>query len=205
MEHRNFGSTDLVCSALGFGTWEMGTTQYGEIDLQEAMMSDCEKYGHLTASQVGYHMFDRRMEAEVLPYCQRQGIGFMAYGSLGFGLLAGAFTPETTFLDWDWRSKGSGFGLPLFERENFLKELRVVERLKELAGGYGKSVPQLAIAWLLGHPAVTVGLVGVRNENELKENVAAADWRLTDADRAEIDRIFAEEEVPTYVDAEQAT
>ena len=66
-------------------------------------------------------------------------------------------------------------------------------------------MPQLAIAWLLGNPAVTVGLVGMRNEHELKENVAAADWRLTEVDRAEIDRIFAEEDVSTYVDAEQAT
>ncbi len=332
MEQRHFGNTDLACSALGFGTWEMGTTQYGAIDVQDAvravqmaidhgitlfdtaevygpftseellaqglgnrrkdvvlvtkvgftfhddptirgnaaisgrnasaayitqhtdaclqrlntdyidlmlihwpdhktphaetigaleamkaagkirhygvsnytvpMMAECEEHGHLTANQVGYNLFDRRMEAEVLPYCQAQGIGFMAYGSLGFGLLTGAFTPETTFVEWDWRSKGGAFGLPLFERENFLKELRVVERLKELAAGYDKSVAQLAIAWVLGHPAVTVGLVGMRNERELQENVAAADWRLTDADRAEIDGIFAEEGVPTYVDAE---
>ena len=335
MEHRKFGNTDLACSALGFGTWEMGTTQYGEIDIQDAvravqmaidhgitlfdtaevygpftseellaqglgarrkdvvlvtkvgfmyhddpairgnaaiagrnasaahitkhtegclqrlntdyidlmlihwpdhttphdetmgalealkaagkirhygvsnytvpMMTECEKHGHLTANQVGYHLFDRRMEAEVLPYCRQQGIGFMAYGSLGFGLLTGALTPETSFVEWDWRSKGSAFGLPLFERENFLKELRVVERLKTLAAGYDKSVAQLALAWVLGNPAVTVGLVGMRNERELKENVAAADWRLSEADRAEIDRIFAEEGVPTYVDAEQAT
>ena len=52
---------------------------------------------------------------------------------------------------------------------------------------------------------MTVGLVGMRNERELKENVAAVDWRLTESDRAEIDRIFAEEGVSTYVDAEQAT
>lgn len=335
MEHRNFGDTDLSCSVLGFGTWEMGTTQYGEIDIQDAvravqmavdhgitlfdtaevygpytseellarglgnrrkdvavvtkvgftfdndpdivgndaitgrnasathitertegclkrlntdyidlllihwpdhktphqesiealeslktagkiryygvsnydvpMMEDCEKYGHLTTNQVGYHLFDRRMEAKVLPYCLEQGIGFMAYGSLGFGLLAGAFSPNTTFVDWDWRSDGNAFGVPLFERENFLKELRVVDRLKELASGYGKSVAQLAIAWLLGNPAVTVSLVGMRNEFELKENIAATDWRLSESDRAEIDRIFEEEHVPTYTDAEQAT
>ncbi len=178
---------------------------YGVSNYTASMMAACEEYGHLAANQVGYHLFDRRMENRVLPYCREHGIGYMAYGSLGFGLLTGAFTPETTFLEWDWRSGGDAFGLPLFERDNFLKELRVVERLREFAAGYGKSVAQLAIAWVLGNPAVTVGLVGMRNERELLENVAAADWRLTAADRAEIDGIFAEEGVPTYVDAEQAT
>ena len=168
------------------------------------MMDECEKAGHLTANQVGYHLFDRRMEARVLPYCQAHGIGFMAYGTLAFGLLSGAFTPETTFVDWDWRSKGRAFGLPLFEREHFLKELKAVERLKGLAARHGKSVAQLAIAWVLGHPAVTVALVGIRRPAELRENVQAVDWRLSAEDRAEIDRIFAEEGVPTYFGAEQA-
>lgn len=328
MEQRRFGDTDLVCSAIGFGTWEMSTTMYGEIDVKEAsvavnqaidqgitlfdtaevygpyhseeilakalgdrrkeivlvtkvgfvydeankisgrnsraqyiiersegclkrmntdvidlmlihwpdhstpfeepmraleklkadgkirhygvsnftvaMMEECQNHGKLTANQVGYHLYDRRMEKEVLPYCLQNKIGYMAYGSLGFGLLTGAFTPETQFLDWDWRSGGSAFGLPLFERENFLKELRVTARLKELAAGYNKSVAQLAIAWVLGNEAVTVALVGMRNEKELKENVAAADWRLTPEDRATIDRIFAEEGVSTYIDAPQA-
>ncbi len=333
METRQFGDSDLTCSALGFGTWAMGTTQYGPIDVEEVtravhaaidhgitlidtaeaygpfiaeeilgrvlgprrkdvvlvtkvgflygedsetggpkiigrdskpasvishtddclrrlntdyvdlmlihwpdpdmpiaetmgaleqlkqagkirhygvsnytvdMMAQCEAVGHLAANQVGYNLFDRRMEAAVLPYCLAQGIGFMAYGSLGFGLLSGSFTPETTFVEWDWRSKGNAFGLPLFERENFLAELRVVERLKGLAGEAGKSVAQLAIAWVLGNPAVTTALVGVRNDRELAENIAAADWRLDDVMRAEIDLIFEEEGVPTYVDAEQA-
>ena len=168
-------------------------------------MQACQAVGSLAANQVGYHLFDRRMEAAVLPYCLEQGIGFMAYGSLGFGLLTGAFTPDTTFVDWDWRSGGYAFGLPLFLRENFLKELRVTERLKALAARYDKSVAQLALAWLLGNPAVTVALVGMRNERELQENVAAADWRLTSDDRAEIDRIFAEADVPTYATAPQRT
>ena len=328
MEQRRFGDSDLVCSALGFGTWELSTTQYGEIDVVEAsravhaaidrgitlfdtaevygpyhseeilgkalgarrkeivlvtkvgfrideahqivgrdstaasvlahtegclsrlgtdyidlllihwpdhetpiaetmgaleqlkqggkirhygvsnytveMMDVCEQHGHLAANQVGYHMFDRRMEAAVLPCCLERKIGFMAYGTLGYGLLTGAFTPETTFVDWDWRSKGKAFSLPLFERENFVKELQVVERLKALAARYGRSVSQLAIAWVLGQPAVTVALVGMRNVRELEENVAAVDWKLSAEDRAEIDRIFAQEDVPTYVDAEQS-
>ncbi len=328
MEQRRFGDTDLVCSAIGFGTWEMSTNQYGAIDVSEAsravsaaidhgitlfdtaevygpyhseeilaqalgnrrqeivlvtkvgfvfdednenigrssryryvikrtegclrrlntdvidlmlihwpdhntrfeepmraleklkadgkirhygvsnftvaMMEECQQHGKLAANQVGYHLYDRRMEKAVLPYCLQQQIGYMAYGTLGFGLLTGAFTEQTTFLDWDWRSGGNAFGLPLFEGENFRKEVRVTQRLAELAASYGKSVAQLAIAWVVGNPAVTVALVGMRNEHELQENVAAADWRLTAADRAEIDRIFAEEGVSTYIDAPQA-
>ena len=57
---------------------------------------------------------------------------------------------------------------------------------------------------MLGNPAVSVALVGMRNEHELQENVAAADWRLTDEIRAEIDAVFADEGVPTYFDREQA-
>jgi len=127
----------------------------------------------------------------------------MGYGTLGFGLLTGAFTPETTFARNDWRSYMLPFGLPLFEREHFLKELRVGKRLAELADGYGKSLAQLAIAWVLGHPAVSVALVGMRNEQELKENVAAAEWQLSSEGRAEIDRIFEEEGVPTYINEPQ--
>ena len=178
---------------------------YGVSNYNVEMMEACEQYGHLTANQVGYHMFDRRVENGVLPFCESQGIGYMAYGSLGFGLLSGALTPETTFVDWDWRSSGKAFGLPLFEHEDFLRELKVVERLKTFAADHGKSVPQLALAWLLGQKAVSVGLVGMRNEKELVENVAAADWRLLDSEREQIDRIFEEEGVPTYTDAEQAT
>ena len=82
-------------------------------------MDVCESAGHLAANQVGYHLFDRRVERAVLPYTRSHGIGFMVYGTLGFGLLTGAFNGSTTFVDWDWRSKGYAFGLPLFQREQF--------------------------------------------------------------------------------------
>lgn len=178
---------------------------YGVSNYTASMLAACQAHGQLTTNQVGYHLFDRRVEKDVLPYCRAQGIGFMAYGTLAFGLLSGAFTPETRFVDWDWRSRGDAFGLPLFEREHFLRELHAVERLKALAADYGKSVAQLAIAWLLGRPGVTVALVGMRNERELKENVAAADWRLSDDDCAAIERIFADEGIPLYRDVDLVT
>jgi len=178
---------------------------YGVSNFTVDMMEECQKYGNLAVNQVGYNMFDRRVEAEVLPYCLENNIGFMSYGTLGYGLLTGTFTPETTFVDWDWRSKGGAFGLPLFERENFLQELKVVEKLKELATCYSRSVAQLAIAWVLSHPAVSAALVGVRNREELMENIAATNWKLMAEDKAEVDRIFEEVGVPTYADAPQAT
>ena len=168
------------------------------------MRDEWEKHGRLTANQVGYHMFDRRMESKVLPHCLEKNIGFMAYGTLGFGLLSGAFTTETTFGEGDWRSSGMAFRLPLFQPEEFEKEIKVVERLKQISARHDKSIAQMAIAWTLGHPAVSVGLVGVRNEWELKENVAAVEWVLDEATREEIDSIFIEENVPTHVNTDQA-
>ena len=177
---------------------------YGVSNFTPQMMAECEQYGHLAANQVGYNMFDRRMESAVLPFCAERNIGFMAYGTLGFGLLSGALTPETAFGEGDWRSRGVAFGLPLFQHEEFARELRVVERLKAIAADHGKSVAQLAIAWTTGHQAVSVGLVGVRNEWELKENVAAADWKLDAETRDRIDAAFEAEGVPTHVDSPQA-
>ena len=94
--------------------------------------------------------------------------------------------------------------MPLFQEEEFAKELKVVERLKEIAARHDKSVAQMAIAWTIGHPAVSVGLVGVRNEWELKENVAAVEWELSSEIREEIDVIFTEENVQTHVTTDQA-
>ena len=59
---------------------------YGVSNFTPEMMDECEKYGHMAANQVGYHMFDRRMESAVLPYCKDNNIGFMAYGTHVFVL-----------------------------------------------------------------------------------------------------------------------
>ena len=168
-------------------------------------MDYCRQYTDIAVNQVGYHLFDQRMQRAILPYCLQHNIGFMAYGTLAFGLLTGAFKPDHTFEEADWRRRNyTAFGIPLFQGEHFARELRVAARLAELAAGHGRSLAQLAIAWVLGHPAVSVALVGMRNDRELAENVASAEWRLSDEDRAAIDRIFAEEGCPTYEDYPQS-
>ena len=178
---------------------------YGVSNYDIDLMQECEQYGHITANQIGYHMFDRRMEARVLPWCMANGVGFMSYGSLAFGLLTGAFTPEHTFEEGDWRRNEIAFNLPLFEREHFLREVEVCNRLAQLADGYGKTVAQLALAWVLDHPGVSCALVGMRNERELEENVAATDWKLTEEIRSGINQIFDEVGVPTYQNTPQIT
>ena len=107
---------------------------YGVSNYDVPMMRECQKYGALAANQVGYNLFDRRVQASVLPYCQAEGIGFMAYGSLGFGLLTGALRPETEFVDWDWRKAGIAFGFaPVRARE--LPQGIARHRAAQSAGG----------------------------------------------------------------------
>ena len=113
-------------------------------------------------------------------------MGVMAYGSLAHGLLTGGMSPDTTFEDDDWRRNLVAFGQPLFEGDHFLKNLERVEKLKVLAASNGKTVAQLALAWVLSNPAISVGLVGVRRPEELEENVQAADWAMTESERREI-------------------
>jgi aryl-alcohol dehydrogenase-like predicted oxidoreductase len=143
--------------------------------------------------QVGYNLFDRRMEREVFPYCARHGIGVMAYGSLCYGLLTGAFTEDTTFVDWDWRAGGVAFGQPILRGDNFKQNVRVVNRLRdEVARPKGITVAQLALAWVLRNPVVTTALVGARVPSEIEENVRAVDVRLEPADLDKIEEIMAD-------------
>src|SRR5436190_1117268 len=140
------------------------------------MIRTCERERRVDVVQVGYHIFDRRQERELFPYCLERGIGVMGYGSLAHGLLTGAFTPETTFDPNDWRAGGVAFGQPLFRGENFQTNLAVVERLKrEVAEPRGVPLSQVALAWVLRNPVISTALVGARTPAEVDANVAGAE------------------------------
>lgn len=140
--------------------------------------------------QVGYHLFDRRMEREIFPFCRENGIGVMGYGSLAHGLLTGAFTPETTFDENDWRGRGVFFGQPILKGQNLGTNVGVVERLKrEVAEPRGVPISQIALAWVLRNPAVSTALVGARTPSEVDQNLAGVELKLTDAEAERIDQI----------------
>ena len=145
--------------------------------------------------QYGYNLFDRRMEQEILPYCQEHGVGFMAYGSLAYGLLTGTFKEDHDFGTADWRARQGKMGAikmfaALFGEETFPNNVRAVEELKGIAARYDKTLPQFALAWVISDPAVSTALVGCRNVAELEDNVGAVGWSISDDDLAEIDALF---------------
>jgi len=165
----------------------------GVSNFTETMMTECMSTRRIDVLQVGYHMLDRRQERETFPYCREHGIGVMGYGSLGHGLLTGAFTAATAFdPSRDWRGNGVAFGQPIFRGDNFKRNLDVVERLRqEVADPRGISLSQLALAWVLDHPAVSTALVGARTPAEVDANDAGANLDLSAAERAKIDAILA--------------
>jgi aryl-alcohol dehydrogenase-like predicted oxidoreductase len=156
----------------------------------------CMSTRRVDVVQYCWNMFDRRMQSEIFPYCRQHQIGVMAYGSLAYGMLTGAFTEEMTFDKGDWRSKrGQLANLNLFQHlfgpDHYLKNLRAVAELKTMAQSYGKSLPQFALRWTLSNPVISTALVGCRNPREVEDNVGALGWSISDADMREIDAVFA--------------
>ncbi len=163
-----------------------------------AEISTCNSARRVDVLQYGCNMFDRRMSKWVFPYAEEQNIGVMTYGSLAYGLLAGAFTEETAFGEGDWRRNGGGgFSLRLFAPEVFKRNVQAVNEVKAIADRMGKSLPHLALNWVLSHKAVSTALVGARKPSEVEDNMNALGWELGDDVKREIDRVFANYEIDT--------
>jgi aryl-alcohol dehydrogenase-like predicted oxidoreductase len=168
----------------------------GVSNFRLAQIEECARLRRIDVVQYAWNMFDRRMQAEIFPYCAAQQIAVMAYGSLAYGMLSGTFHAGMSFDENDWRSRGGNLGSlnlfrTLFGPEHFPRNLAAVEELKRLAAKYGKSLPQFALRWTLSNPVVGTALVGFRASAEVTENLGALGWDISNADMAEIDAILA--------------
>jgi len=105
------------------------------------------------------------------------GMGIMAYGSMAHGLLTGAWSPTQSFGDDDWRARGDNFGINSWGAEHLATNVATVEKLKGIAADHGKTIAQLAIAWVLDNPTVSVALAGAKKPSEIIEDLGG-DWDL---------------------------
>jgi aryl-alcohol dehydrogenase-like predicted oxidoreductase len=145
---------------------------------------------HPVASlQPPYSMLERGVEAELLPFCAANNIGVVVYSPMQTGMLTGKYTKE--LVDQlpadDWRKEFN----PHFQEPALSANLKLVDGLRPIAMRNGKTVAQLAIAWVLRRPEVTAAIVGARRPAHIEETVAAGDWVLSPAEVAEIDTLLA--------------
>jgi aryl-alcohol dehydrogenase-like predicted oxidoreductase len=136
----------------------------------------------ITALQSEYSLWTRDPEERVLPTVRELGIGFVAYSPLGRGFLSGRFTSPDDFPENDFRRSH-----PRFQRENFAKNLELVDRVREIAEEKGVTPGQLALAWVLHQGDDIVPIPGTTTVRHLEENVATVEIRLTEADLRRID------------------
>ena len=156
------------------------------------MMAESRETSPIITNQIGYHIFDRRPEAEVMPFVRENEMGIMAYGSLSHGLLTGTWNADKTFSDDDWRRGGANFGINSWGPENLAANVAVVEKLKVIAADHGKTIPQLAIAWVLTNEAVSVALAGSVTPSEATDNIGG-DWDMSSDLKKEIDNLVTSE------------
>ena len=144
------------------------------------------KVAPLHTVQPPYNLFERGIDAGILPYCHLHRIATLGYGALCRGLLSGRMHSDTTFEGDDLRRAD-----PKFQQPRFGQYLDAVALLDQLAKRYGKRVIHLAVRWMLDQ-GITVALWGARKPDQMQPVDAIGGWSLNSAAKAEIDRILRE-------------
>ena len=165
----------------------------GVSNFDRALIERCLKIHPVASLQNQFSLLDQGDRDELLPWLAERGIGYLAYGPLGFGLLTGGIGPETTFVEGDWRgaqragSREEGEGL--FFPGNFERNLERVHRLRPIAERLDVSLSTLALRWAVEQRGVTAAIAGSRNPEHVRSNSLAASLRLDAETLAEIDAI----------------
>jgi aryl-alcohol dehydrogenase-like predicted oxidoreductase len=165
----------------------IGCSNYSAWHLMKALgVSDRLGYQRFVSQQIHYSLQAREAEYELVPVAIDQGVGILVWSPLAGGLLSGKYRRDN-------RPKEGrhfeGWGEPPVRDEAQLYD--IVDALVEIADARGVSAAQAALAWLLGRPGVVSLVIGARNEEQLAGNLGAADLRLTDEERARLDKVSA--------------
>jgi aryl-alcohol dehydrogenase-like predicted oxidoreductase len=156
----------------------------GVSNFSVAEMERFRRVAPLHVLQPPYNLFERAIEAEILPYCRAHNIATFGYGALCRGLLSGRMRADTRFLGDDLRRTD-----PKFQPPRFAQYLDVVRQLDELAQRrFRRRVIHLAVRWMLDQ-GISVALWGGRHPDQVEAALGVAGWSLNDMERELIDRI----------------
>jgi aryl-alcohol dehydrogenase-like predicted oxidoreductase len=158
----------------------------GVSNFSVGQMERFRRVAPLHVLQPPYNLFERGIEADLLPYCQKNGIAMLGYGALCRGLLSGRMKEDTVFDGDDLRLTD-----PKFLQPRFAQYLAAVAQLDRLAQRFGKRAIHLAVRWMLDQ-GITTALWGARHPDQLQPVDGVVGWSLDASAKAEINRILRE-------------
>ncbi len=159
----------------------IGLSNYNEQQMQE-----CVKYGKVDWLQTFYCMIGRQ-RLPAIQWAAEHDIAVMTFGSLGSGILTGAFREKPTFDEGDRRAVSPTYSY-IYQEPNFSKTMQLLQTLDAIALAHGVPVAQVSLNWVTQNPMISTALVGVRNVAEANENCASTLWTLSDEEMATINK-----------------
>ena len=166
----------------------IGCSNYAGRQVMKALaVSDRRNLQRFVSQQIYYSLQSRDAEYELVPISVDEGLGILVWSPLAGGLLSGKYRrdepgPEGARQLTDWKEP------PVRDQEQLYD---IIDALVEIGEGHSVSAAQVAIAWLLGRPGVTSAIVGARTDEQLADNLKAADLTLSDDERSKLDELSA--------------
>ncbi|MDI5935679.1 aldo/keto reductase [Halomonas kalidii] len=164
--------------ASNFSGWQLMKSQ---------AVAERHGYSRFVANQAYYSLIGRDYEWELMPLGQDQGVGAIVWSPLGWGRLTGRLRRGQPLPENSRLHETAGVAPPVDEERLY----RIIDVLATTAEQTGKSVPQVALNWLLQRPTVSSVLIGARNEAQLRQNLGAAGWRLNEGQVQRLDDVSA--------------